>query len=337
MKVTAKLLSMLMVLMVAMMISVNNAEAEGSVDWNNSVVTATAIGVYPPNAVSQLQAVGMAKIAAKAIAQRDLLSALKGVNIDSETTVENMIATSDIIKTRVEGCLHGAVVVSERELPGGYEVTMQVPLFGTSNSVAPIVMQRPTTRASFPQPVQSVEPAQPVTNINITINNTNDNESSANNTNTTDTDINNVPSKPSVSTPATKPTIPTKPSVKIPSTRPYTPSSAAVGGFTGLIVDCRGLGLKPVMSPVIKNENGEPIYGYKNLDYDKIIEIGTAGYSTDSTNVARAGSNPLVVRAVKIDGSTKGNPVISVADANRVLIENNSSGFLDKMNVVFLY
>lgn len=335
MKVTAKLLSMLMVLMVAMMISVNNAEAEGSVDWNNSVVTATAIGVYPPNAVSQLQAVGMAKIAAKAIAQRDLLAALKGVNIDSETTVENMIATSDIIRTRVQGCLHGAVVVSERELPGGYEVTMQVPLFGTSNSVAPIVIQRPTTRTSFPQPVQSVEPAQPVTNINITINNTNDNESSANTTNTNDTDV-SMPSKPSV-TPSTKPAIPTKPSVKLPSTKPYNPSSAAVGGFTGLIVDCRGLGLKPVMSPVVKNENGEPIYGYKNLDYDKIIEIGMAGYSTDTTNVARAGSNPLVVRAVKIDGSTKGNPVISVADANRVLIENNASGFLDKMNVVFLY
>ena len=81
-----------------------------------------------------------------------------------------------------------------------------------------------------------------------------------------------------------------KPSQRVTST----------GGYTGLIVDCRGLGLKPVMSPVIKNDNGQKIYGYKNLDYDKIIEIGMVAYTSDINSVARAGSNPLVVRALKV-------------------------------------
>ena len=102
-----------------------------------------------------------------------------------------------------------------------------------------------------------------------------------------------------------------------------------------MIVDCRGLGLRPVMSPVIKNESGQPIYGHANLDYDKVIELGMAGYTTDVSSVARAGSNPLVVKAVKLDNNN-GNPVISVADSNRVLLENGKSGFLTNLSVVFV-
>ena len=96
-----------------------------------------------------------------------------------------------------------------------------------------------------------------------------------------------------------------------------TPEGQAIGGFTGLIVDCTGLGLKPVMSPVIKNANGSPIYGYKNLDYDKVVTNGIAGYTYNIQNAVRAGSNPLVVRAIGLDNHN-GNPVLSVADANRV-------------------
>ena len=113
------------------------------------------------------------------------------------------------------------------------------------------------------------------------------------------------------------------------------PAGKAVGGFTGLIVDCRGLGLKPVMSPVIRNDNGQPIYGYKNLDSQTVIANGMASYVTDIRRAARAGSNPLVVKAVSLTNHS-GDPVISVADANRVLIENGATGFLDRTNVVFL-
>ena len=43
----------------------------------------------------------------------------------------------------------------------------------------------------------------------------------------------------------------------------------AQGDYTGLVIDCRGLGLKTAMSPVVKNANGTKIYGHKNLDVDK--------------------------------------------------------------------
>ena len=121
-----------------------------------------------------------------------------------------------------------------------------------------------------------------------------------------------------------------------PTTPPaeIVPTGQAVGGYTGVIIDCTGLGLRPAMSPVIKAENGRPIYGYKNLDSDKVVQNGMASYARSDADATRAGTNPLRLRAVSIDGGA--NPVLSANDANRLLLENNASGFLDATNVVFL-
>ena len=112
--------------------------------------------------------------------------------------------------------------------------------------------------------------------------------------------------------------------------------SMAEGDYTGLVVDCRGLGLQPVMSPVIKNSNGTKIYGHRNLDIDKIIQMGMADYSSDLEHVDRAGSNPLVVKATAVDNFNS-NPVLVIPDSNRVLIENYVTKFLNELKVVFLF
>ena len=108
------------------------------------------------------------------------------------------------------------------------------------------------------------------------------------------------------------------------------------GGYTGLIIDCRGFRLNPVMSPVIKNARGEKIYGHKNLDYDKVIEYGMASYADSMSQADRAGSNPLVIKAVQVDDFNS-NPVVSMQDAELILSENQISHFLENTSVVFLY
>ena len=108
------------------------------------------------------------------------------------------------------------------------------------------------------------------------------------------------------------------------------------GGYTGLIIDCRGFRVNPVMSPVIKNANGEKIYGHKNLDYDKVIEYGMASYASSMSEAVRAGSNPLIIKAVDVE-DFDANPVVSMKDADIILSENQSSRFLDNTSVVFLY
>ena len=108
------------------------------------------------------------------------------------------------------------------------------------------------------------------------------------------------------------------------------------GGYTGLIIDCRGFHVQPVMSPVIKNARGEKIYGHKNLDYDKVIEYGMASYADSMSQAYRAGSNPLVIKAVDVE-DFHSNPVVSMGDAELILSENEISRFLEDTAVVFLY
>ena len=67
------------------------------------------------------------------------------------------------------------------------------------------------------------------------------------------------------------------------------------GGYTGLIIDCRGFRVNPVMSPVIKNAHGEKIYGHKNLDYDKVIEYGMASYAGSMSEAVRAGCGAFLL------------------------------------------
>ena len=137
---------------------------------------------------------------------------------------------------------------------------------------------------------------------------------------------------------ATAAFLPTQNEPAISFPQPTTTVTVTASGYTGLIVDCSGLNLNPVMSPVIKNNDGQSIYGHRNLDYDKVIANGMASYASsvnDSVSVSRAGNNPLVVKAVKVEG-LNANPVISVADADKILSANQVDKFLDNCAVVFV-
>ncbi len=110
------------------------------------------------------------------------------------------------------------------------------------------------------------------------------------------------------------------------------------GGYTGVVIDCRGLGLTTAMSPVIKTDKGEKVYGYKNLDSNVVINKGMASYASSLPGSnSRAGSNPLIIKAVDVEGyGSKCNPVISTMDANRMLAENANAHFLEACAVVFV-
>lgn len=312
----SKLFMACLMAMTLMVVSAASAFAAGTgMDWSgDSKITVQGTGVAPTYAVNAVQARMLARRAAVVDAYRQLAEMVKGVNVDSETTVENMMVTSDVTKTKVTALIQGARVVSEQAIDGGgYAVTMEMSVFGASNSLATAVLPTNTVPTSFPAPDASVPASTPSSvRVNVQV----------------------TPGTTTQQTPAT-----TLPSVMVPShqgsSAAAAPAGQAIGSYTGLIVDCRGLGLKPVMSPVIKNANGEPIYGYKNLDSATVIANGMASYTTDLSKATRAGSNPLVVKAIGLDNHN-GNPILSVADANRVLIENGATGFLDRTNVVFV-
>ena len=254
-----------------------SGRADAAPNWNTNTIQVTGMGVAPPHSVSPAHAVMQARRAAVADAYRQLAEAVNGVQVDAETTVEQMILTSDVVRTKISAVIRGAQIVSEGELTGGgYSVTMEISMFGGNGSLAETVIERPAMIEPFPVPVPDYRP--PVMD---------------------------------------------------------TPRSS--GNYTGLIVDCRGLGtLNNVMSPVIRDAHGQKIYGHKNLDYDRIIREGMASYAHDMSQTARAGSNPLIVKAIALE-DLNATPVLSMDDADFVLYENSKSNFLDNIAVVFLY
>ena len=113
----------------------------------------------------------------------------------------------------------------------------------------------------------------------------------------------------------------------------------AGGVFTGLVVDCKGLGIRPAMAPKILDENGNEIYGSKFVSRQWAVEIGMVGYDKDVNRARqddRVTNNPLIIKGMKASGQNKTDVVISTADAAQIHQAAANQNFLDKCKVMFI-
>lgn len=100
----------------------------GAINWTDQVVRATGIGAPNPNMPPGAQRAGAIE-AAKTVALRNLLQMVKGMYIDSKTTVENAMVTNDRIETQVNGIVRNFRIVDTRYMStGDIEVDVEVPL-----------------------------------------------------------------------------------------------------------------------------------------------------------------------------------------------------------------
>lgn len=321
----------------AMMLLIETVHAEpkaidfiDGVDWTRNVVTVNGDGIAPIDTVNSTQSEGLAVKAAQVDAYRKLGEIINGVRVESNMTIEKLTVQKQI-KLRVEATIKGARIIDQERLTdGAYRIIMQVPLFGKTNSLADAVFQKSPIIEPFPAPVYNVAPSVPpydkATPVRQRL------EFAAQVEDDPLTLSNDESPLSRVKAPTIVKGISGEPVKK--SVTEY--AALAKGDYTGLIVDCRGLSLQPVMSPIILNTNGTKIFGHKNIDVDKIVEQGMVDYVTDPEKVSRAGDNPLVVKAVKLEDFNS-NPVLSLADSNRVLIENHATKFLKDLKVVFLF
>ena len=121
---------------------------------------------------------------------------------------------------------------------------------------------------------------------------------------------------------------------------PVTPAKIEIvhpGSITGVIIDCRGLGLERAMAPNVLDTTGRSIYNSKDVDNDIIVKKGLATYSKtdDPTKITAAGINPLVIKAKSVQEFNR-NPVISKEDGDKILAANQESNFLRNCSVVFI-
>lgn len=109
--------------------------------------------------------------------------------------------------------------------------------------------------------------------------------------------------------------------------------------YTGLVVDARGLKVRPAMAPKILTPDGQEVYGTGFISREYAIKQGIAGYAKDlemSRKDERVADNPLVVKAIGAAGKAKTNLVISDQDAGRLHALAENLSFLEKCRVMIV-
>ncbi|GAB4369094.1 MAG: hypothetical protein Kow0042_10620 [Calditrichia bacterium] len=109
--------------------------------------------------------------------------------------------------------------------------------------------------------------------------------------------------------------------------------------YTGLIVDARGLGLRPALAPKILDENGQEVYGTGRVSRDYALQIGVVGYEKDLTRARaneRVTNNPIVVKALQVSGTHKTDVVISNQDAQLIRSAGQNLNFLQQCKVMLV-
>lgn len=130
-------------------------ETKGAVNWEKGVdadVEAIGIGL-PPENMHPVRGRALARRAAIIDAQRNLLEMMKGVQIDSETTIEDLTVTSDVVKSKVSGLVEGSRIIEEKvNNDGSYIVKLAVPLYGAKSVAAVAIPEivKDATPHSFP-------------------------------------------------------------------------------------------------------------------------------------------------------------------------------------------
>ncbi|MEE9465026.1 MAG: LPP20 family lipoprotein [Candidatus Neomarinimicrobiota bacterium] len=109
-------------------------------------------------------------------------------------------------------------------------------------------------------------------------------------------------------------------------TTPETPAEATVTTatpgqpITGLIIDARGLGLKPSMSPQILSGDGTVLYGPGKYPREFAVAQGVVGYHKDPAAAAgdpRVAGNPVTIKGLRTSGTMGTDVAISLADAQQ--------------------
>jgi hypothetical protein len=129
--------------------------------------------------------------------------------------------------------------------------------------------------------------------------------------------------------------IPQKPRFEIPE-KTQSPE------YTGVIVDCTGIGLEPCLFPMILTNDGEnEVFSQRIVDME-ISQNRNQGMVALVTSIEtarsnkRAGKTPLIVKGIEAVGVRNGNVVVTQEDAIAIMAADVKSGILKAGQVVFV-
>lgn len=108
---------------------------------------------------------------------------------------------------------------------------------------------------------------------------------------------------------------------------------------TGIIIDTRGLQVRPSMAPKIFDEKRNEVYGTMSANIEFVIEIGIIGYAytmEEAITNPRIGEKPLIVEAIERTGNAKDQVIISLDNANLIRIIEQNELIFKECRVMFI-
>jgi hypothetical protein len=252
-------------------VSPEQAKTDG-VNWETRTITAAGIGAPNLNVPQAAQRPGALR-AAQMVALRNALEIAKGIFLNSTSTLEDHMSTSDVITTQVDGFIKGFSQKGKVRYmsDGSVELIVEIPLDGIGGMTE---MLLGSTLSDQPQGA---------------------------------TEKGNVGKSDKV--------------------------------FSGLIINCKGLNLKPALSPKVLDEDGKEIYGSAHVSREWAVKYGIVGYAKsveDATKLERAGKTPGEIKALKASGKNNTDVVLSNNDAREIRAAAKKQKFLSECRVLFI-
>ncbi|MEA3279075.1 MAG: hypothetical protein U9Q38_00530 [Thermodesulfobacteriota bacterium] len=133
-----------------------------------------------------------------------------------------------------------------------------------------------------------------------------------------------------------KPILPATKKPVIPSIPTPEPEVAV---YTGLVIDARGINVRPAMAPKILSEDGQEVYGSAFVSREFAVQQGMSGYAkglTSAQSNPRVTNNPLTVKGLRTDGPGRSNIIVSNADAAKLRSASEHLSFLKKCRVMIV-
>jgi hypothetical protein len=274
----------------------------GRIDWVEGFIIAVGYGAGK-GSNNPAQDRALALRAAKTDALRVLLETVKGVRIDSQTRVDMMMVSEDVINARVEGIVKGAQVVKQ-------DIQW---VTGDDNKRYPAAtMELRLCLSSASSGCKSAKSL--ISALNLDEKKLPDN-----------TPPQQFPTVPEPAPVATPPSAPAPKAVAPPVQAAAIPDIDPTKPVTGVIINLEGRFFErevlPVVVTVSEDQKSMTVYSAKRVKPQIIRTYGVVRYA-DSLDQARkiayVGGNVLIIPAVKV---TDGNLIVIGADAAKKIKE----------------
>jgi len=330
----------------------------GQIDWGAEMMYASGEGSMPspdqePN---RARAYLKAKEYAKMSAIANLLMLIEGTSISYSATGRDFMAQDVALRQTIEGYVRNVNVVRTvtRKEEGDtiVKVTVGTRIYGKDTPGQALLAKLSQVELSEPEPPPvrlEIKGEQPKT---------------------VQPEVKPVEPKPAAEEPPPAPPEPAKvvepsppaaeqpkeseptPEEKPKEPEPPKPAPVAVAStvektvkgepHTSVIIDTLAYNVQRAMSPKIRSQSGDEVWGTFRMDPDEIQDHGPVAYArslADAKKCSRAGSNPLILKAIGRAGGTRMCDVV-LSDEDVALLKAcdraSSPSFLAEKRVVFV-